>query len=121
MCGRNIRLALIYALADGQHQIAGDHLAAALALFDYAARSASWTLQCQTGDPLAEQIHAQLHNHPGGLMRSQISDALQHNQPAHAIQRALDALALAGRPTRTQQPTAGRPAELWTATPQPVA
>jgi hypothetical protein len=116
-----IRLALTYALADGQRTITTEHLQAALALWDYAARSASWALQGHTGDPLAEQIHAALQNHPGGLIRSQISDTLQHNQPATAIQRALDTLLLAGRATRTQIPTAGRPAELWTATPASVA
>jgi hypothetical protein len=114
-----IRLALIYALSDGEREIKLEHLQAALALWDYAARSASWALQGATGDPLAEQIHAQLVNHRGGLTRSQISDILQHNQPATAIQRALDALQLAGRARRTQIPTAGRPAELWSATPAP--
>ncbi len=114
-----IRLALIYALADGERQIKPEHLQAALALWDYAARSASWALQSATGDPLAEQIHAALANHPGGLTRSQINDTLQHNRPAEQIQRALDALTLAGRATRAQIPTAGRPAELWTATPTP--
>ena len=109
-----IRLALLYALADGQRRINTEHLQAALALWDYAARSASWALQDATGDPLAEQIHAAPQNHPDGLTRSQISDTLQHNRPAHQIQRALDALALAGRATRTQIPTSGRPAELWT-------
>ena len=125
LCARaeahTIRLALLYALADGERQIKPEHLAAALALWDYAERSATWALDGATGDPLAEQIHAQLLNHPGGLTRSQISDALQHNQPAHAIQCALDALTLAGRATRTRRPTAGRPAELWSATPEPVA
>ena len=111
-----IRLALIYALSDGERTIKTEHLQAALALWGYAARSASWTLQGATGDPLAEQIHAALKNHPGGLTRSQISDLLQRNQPATAIQRALDALLLAGRARRTQIPTAGRPAELWSAT-----
>jgi hypothetical protein len=125
ICARSeahtIRLALLYALADGERQINTEHLQAALALWDYAARSASWALQGATGDPLAEQIHAALASHPGGLTRSQISDTLQRNQPATAIQQALDALQLAGRATRTQIPTAGRPAELWTATPQPDA
>jgi hypothetical protein len=116
-----IRLALIYALIDGARVITREHLQAALALTDYAARSASWALQGATGDPLAEQIHAALTNHPTGLTRSQISDTLQHNQPAEQIQRALDALALAGRATRAQIPTAGRPAELWTAAPAPSA
>jgi len=110
-----IRLALIYALADGERQINTEHLQAALALWDYAARSANWALQGATGDPLAEQIHAQLVNHPGGLTRSQISDVLQHNRPADEIQQALNALALASRATRSQIQTAGRPAELWTA------
>jgi hypothetical protein len=114
-----IRLALIYALADGERTINTEHLQAALALWDYAARSATWTLQGATGDPLAEQIHTQLATHPDGLTRSQISDTLQHNQPATAIQRALDTLLLAGRARRTQIPTAGRPAELWSATPAP--
>ena len=116
-----IRLALLYALADGERQINPEHLQAALALWDYAARSASWALQGATSDPLAEQIHAALQHHPGGLTRSQISDLLQHNRPAEQIQQALNALAHAGRATRAQIPTAGRPAELWTAAPPPVA
>jgi hypothetical protein len=116
-----IRLALLYALADGERQINTEHLQAALALWDYAARSANWALQGATGDPLAEQIHAVLQAHPGGLTRSQISDVLQHNRPAEQIHNALNALALTGRATRTQIPTAGRPAELWTAAPAPVS
>jgi hypothetical protein len=121
LCARSeahtIRLAILYALADGERTIKAEHLQAALALYDYAARSASWALQGATGDPLAEQIHAALQHHPAGLTRSQISDILQHNRPAHKIQQALTALALAGRATRTQIPTAGRPAELWHAIP----
>jgi hypothetical protein len=124
LCARaeahTIRLALLYALADGERKINTEHLAAALALWDYAVRSAAWALQGATGDPLAEQIHAVLQTHPDGLTRSQISDLLQHNRPAEQIQRALDALLLAGRATRTKTPTAGRPAELWTA-PAPTA
>jgi hypothetical protein len=116
-----IRLALLYALTDGQPAINTEHLQAALALWDYAARSASWTLKDATGDPLAEQIHTALRQaEPGGLTRSQINNTLQHNRPAEQIQRALDALTLAGRATRAQIPTAGRPAELWTAAPTRV-
>jgi predicted S18 family serine protease len=123
LCARSeahtIRPALLYALADGERTIKTEHLQAALALWDYAARSASWALQGATGDPLAEQIHAALQAHPAGLTRSQISDTLQHNRPADQIQQALNALALAGRATRAQIPTAGRPAELWTASSAP--
>jgi hypothetical protein len=111
-----IRLALIYALTDGASQINQHHLRAALALQDYAARSAAWALQSATGNPIAEQIHTALTAHPDGLTRTQINDTLQHNQPAHQIDQALHALTLAGRATRTQIPTTGRPAQLWTAT-----
>jgi len=56
----SIRLALLYALLDGQRHIQPPHLQAALALWDYAARSAAWALGQTTGDPLAEQLHAAL-------------------------------------------------------------
>ena len=111
-----LRLALIYTLADGERTISPEHLRAGLALWDYAARSATWALQGATGDLLAEQIHQALQHNPAGLTRSQISDVLAHNRPAAQIHRALAALALAGRVTHRQIPTAGRPAELWTAT-----
>ena len=111
-----IRLALLYTLTDGQRQISAAHLKAALALHDYAARSAAWALRGATGDPLAEQIHAALHQHPGGLTRSQISQTLNHHQPAGQIETALHTLHAAGRVTTTQIPTGGRPAQLWTTT-----
>jgi hypothetical protein len=111
-----IRLALIYTLIDGQQQIGTTHLTAALALQDYAARSAAWALTGATGEPLAEQIHAALRHHPGGLTRSQISQTLTHNQPAGQIDHALHALHATGRATHAQIPTGGRPAQLWTAT-----
>jgi hypothetical protein len=111
-----IRLALIYTLTDGQSQIRPPHLSAALALHDYAARSAAWALTGATGQPLAEQIHATLTANPAGLTRSQISQTLNHNQPAGQIDHALHALHAAGRVTTTQIPTGGRPAQLWTAT-----
>ena len=94
---------------------------AALALWDYAARSAAWTLGQATGDPLAEQLHAALIRHPGGLTRTQLSDLLDRHQPSTRIQRALDALAAAGRADHAKILTAGRPAELWTAKPAPGA
>jgi hypothetical protein len=114
-----IRLALLYALADGKRHISPPHLDAALALHDYATRSAGWALHGATGEPLAEQIHAKLTNNPSGLTRSQISNTLKHNQPAGQIDHALHALQTAGRATATQIATGGRPAQLWTATPTP--
>ena len=109
-----IRLALLYALADGARQINHEHLQAALALWDYAARSAAWALQGATGDPLAEQIHAALTSNPDGLTRTQLRDLFHRNKPAAHLDRALNTLAHTGRVTRKRILTAGRPAELWT-------
>ena len=116
-----IRLALLYALLDGQRQIKTEHLTAALALWDYTARSAAWALAHATGDPLAEQLHAALTRSPDGLTRTQLSDLLDRHQPANRIQQALDALHAQGRAHHTRILTAGRAAELWTAAPRPIA
>ncbi|MGH8295996.1 MAG: DUF3987 domain-containing protein [Steroidobacteraceae bacterium] len=119
MCARGeahvVRLALIYALIDGCSTIGLAHLNAALALWDYATRSAAWALESASGDPLAEQIHAALSASPGGLTRTQIRDLFHRNQSAPAIDRALAALAYASRARRQQVRTAGRPADNWTA------
>jgi hypothetical protein len=112
-----IRLALIYALIDDQTQIYEQHLKAALALWDYAARSAAWTLGRSTGDPIAEQIHAALIRSPDGLTRTQIRDLCQRNLPGQRLDQALANLAAAGRAKSQHTPTAGRSAERWTATP----
>src|SRR6516165_1622134 len=111
-----IRRALLYALLDGQRQIQPQHLQAALALWDYAARSATWALQRTAADPLAHQIHAALkHALPGGLTRTQLRDLLHRNPTTAQLDQALAALAHDGKITSQRVLTAGRPAELWTA------
>ena len=113
-----IRLALLYALLDGQRHIQPQHLQAALALWDYAARSAAWALERTTGDPLAHQIHAALkHALPDGLTRTQLRDLTHRNATTAQLDQALAALAHDGKITSNRILTNGRPAELWTATP----
>jgi hypothetical protein len=116
-----IRLALLYTLLDGQKTIQPEHLHPALALWDYASRSAAWALGQTTGDPLAEQIHTALTRSPDGLTRTQIRDLCQRNLPADRVEQALTTLAAAGRAQRQRTLTGGRPAELWTADPAPGA
>ena len=111
-----IRLALIYALLDGQRHIQTEHLHAALALWDYAARCAARTLGHATGDPLAEQIHQALQSSPDGLTRTQIRDLFARHQSRHRVDHALHALTAAGRAQPSKILTAGRPTERWTAT-----
>jgi hypothetical protein len=110
-----IRLALTYALLDRAPAIGPDHLQAALALQDYAARSAAWALEPDTGDPIAEQIHVALLRSPDGLTRTQLRDLLNRNIPARRLDQALANLAVADKANRQRILTAGRPAELWTA------
>jgi hypothetical protein len=111
-----IRLALIYALLDSSRQIQPQHLTAALALWDYAQRSATWALQRSSGDPLAHHIHAALkHALPGGLTRTQLRDLLHRNPTTIQLDQALNLLADDGKITSSRILTAGRPAELWTA------
>ena len=116
-----IRLALTYTLLDGQKTISPQHLHAALALWNYAQRSAAWALGQTTGDPLAEHIHAALANSPDGLTRTQIRDLCQRNLPADRVEQALASLTAAGRAQRQRTLTGGRPAELWTTARAPGA
>jgi hypothetical protein len=117
-----IRLALLYALTDNAREIQPVHLNAALALWNYAQRSASWALERSTGNPLARQIHAALtHALPGGLTRTQLRDLLHRNPTTHQLDHALAALADDGKITSSRVLTAGRPAELWTAAAAPGA
>lgn len=110
------RLALIYACADGAPTINTGHLAAALAVWDYAAASATWALTATTSDPLADTLGRLLAATPAGLTRTQIRDHLGRNRAGPAIDDALASLASAGRAHCERLASAGRPAELWTAT-----
>ncbi|HSZ70595.1 MAG TPA: hypothetical protein VK756_09550 [Solirubrobacteraceae bacterium] len=115
-----IRLALIYALLDNNQQIQPEHLAAALALWDYSKRSATWALERTTSDPLARQIHAALqHALPDGLTRTQLRDLLNRNPTTTQLDHALAALTHDAKITSQRVLTAGRPAQLWSATHPP--
>jgi hypothetical protein len=112
-----IRLALIYALTEGARQIQPVHLDAALALWDYAGRCATWALERSASDPLAQQIHDALtHALPDGLTRTQLRDLHHRNTTTAQLDHALSSLAHDGKITSRRILTAGRPAELWCAT-----
>lgn len=117
LCARaeahTIRLALIYALIDGKQSITPTNLQSALALWDYAASSATWALGHASGDPLAEQIHTALRNSQSGLTRTQLRDLFQRNRSGSQVEQALAVLAQSDRAHSEQIQTAGRPAELW--------
>ncbi|MGH9286526.1 MAG: DUF3987 domain-containing protein, partial [Acidimicrobiales bacterium] len=109
-----LRLAMLYALVDGDAAIATAHLRAGLALWDYAARSVAWATRA-TADPVAEQIHAALAASADGLTRTELRDLFARNLPGARIDAALANLGATGRAQRRRLTTAGRPAEAWTA------
>lgn len=98
------------------------HLRAALALWDYAARSAAWALAAANAGPTAARIaDALAAAGSAGLTRTQIRDALGRNAPGADIDTALAALVAADRAqVHLDATTGGRPARTWTATPLPA-
>src|SRR5262249_47697026 len=61
-----LRLALLYALMDGSSRIEVEHLRAALALWDYAERSAAYIFGGGTGRNDADRILSALRDAPAG-------------------------------------------------------
>ena len=106
---------MLFGLVDGESVVHPPHLHAALALWDYAARSAAWALRTTVAGPVAEQIHDALSATPEGLTRTELRDLFGRNLPGGRIEAALASLGAAGRAQRHRAATAGRPAEVWTA------
>jgi hypothetical protein len=108
-----LRLAMLWALTDGEAVVRSSHLQAALSLWDYAARSVAWAMRHRSADPVAERICSALRVAPEGLSRTALRDLFGRNLPVRRVDAALAALADDGRARPRRVATAGRPAELW--------
>jgi hypothetical protein len=110
-----LRLSLLYALLDDAPAIERPHLAAALAVWEYAEASARFIFGDATGNPIADQILTALRRN-GRMTQTQISDLFGRNQKAGRLEQALTELLRAGR-VRTWQGEAasGRPPAYWEA------
>ena len=108
-----VRLALIYALLDHAEAIGAVHLQAALALWDYATRSAAFVLGDSLGDRVADEIWRAICAHEGPITRSEIRDLFGRNKTKAEIDAALSTLVAAGRIERAVLTGRGRPAEVW--------
>lgn len=112
-----LRLALIYALLDGQGEIDVPHLRAALEVWRYCEDSVRYVFGEALGDPTADRLLGILRRAGAtGLSRTDIRDALGRNAKESEVDRALGVLADAGLARFCRQRTGGRPAERWTAT-----
>ena len=110
-----LRLSMIYALLDGSRVIRLDHLAAAMALFDYAERSTYYIFGAASGDPVADRILEALRT-IGPMSRSQVSDLFDRNTDKRTTDSALQRLKASGKAeswTDKQEGQAGRPPEMW--------
>jgi hypothetical protein len=111
-----VRLSMIYALLDGSAIIRLPHLEAALALWDFCAKSAAYLFGESTGDADADTILAQLRERPrDGLSRTAIRDLFGRNRPRARIDEALGLLEESGLAFSQVSKTngRGRPTEIW--------
>lgn len=111
-----MRLALLYALLDGDVIVRVPHLLAAAALWDYCERSVRHLFGDATGDPVADEVRGLLAAAPGGLTRTELTNAMGNRLGGEVLAKELAALQAAGLARPEAVPTAGRPAERWHAT-----
>ncbi len=110
-----IRLSLLYALLDCSVVVREDHLAAALALWAYAADSARFVFGEALGDPIADELFQKIQASPKGLTRTEMHNLFGRHRSGHDLDRALRLLEEQGLVGCQTEQTGGRPTERWTA------
>jgi len=108
-----LRIALIFALLDRSEQIEEGHLWAALGVWDYCDRSAAYVYGERHSDRAHDSVLDAIRTHEGWMSRTELVDALHRHVAGQRLQSALDALLLAGLIERREEPTAGRPREVF--------
>lgn len=107
------RLALVYALLDGQERIDEPHLKAALAMWDYAQDSALYIFGDRSVDPLEEKLLEILKQGP--LSATDLSAAFSRNIPKERLQPLLQQLEAQQRISiRKERSGKGRPKQIIT-------
>jgi hypothetical protein len=112
-----MRLACIYAALEGVDSISVAHLRAALALWQYCARSCQYLFGEIIGSSTADQILEALRYHPGGMSRTEIRDFFQRHKSHMEVSAALTELEVGGRAHRLYEKSGGRPVEKWSLIP----
>ena len=107
---QTLRLALAYALLDGQERIDEPHLQAALAMWRYAQDSALYIFSDRTADPLEEKVLNILKQGP--LSATDLSAALCRNIPKGRLQPLLQLLEAQQRITIRKGNNRGRPRQI---------
>lgn len=115
------RLAMVYALVDGSNIVTVQHQAAAVALWEYVARSIRHIFGGLTGNTTADRIaHALTLAGEDGLSRTEISlKVCKGNAPAETIKQALKLLSQLQLAHKVKAIGKTRSAEIWYAGPAP--
>jgi hypothetical protein len=108
-----LRLALTYALLGRSREIGPDDLAAAAAVWDRSVASVEHLFAGRVGNALAEKLLAALRRSPDGMTRTELHAAARRHVTADELDEALDLLLRTGLVVRDEQPTKGRPREVW--------
>ena len=106
-----MRLAMLYALLDGNTMINIRHLRAALEVWRYCFDSAKYIFGEALGDPVADTILESVMTAP--KTRTEIRDIFGRHKGAEAIARALEMLMRLGRIKVEHLNTGGRPVEVF--------
>ena len=105
------RLAMIYALLDGQDRVNASHLEAALTFWSYCQASALFIFGEHEVDPVAEKIIAALKEGPKST--TELYQALGNNLTSDRMKTALEELTRDGRVRLDKVPTATKPKNLF--------
>ncbi len=104
---QTLRLALLYALLDGQECIGEAHLHAALAMWQFAQDSALYIFGDRAIDPLEEKVLTLLKQGP--LTATELNAALNRNVPQKRLQPLLQQLEAQQRICFRKEKSGGRP------------
>ncbi|MEI7717607.1 MAG: DUF3987 domain-containing protein [Mycobacterium sp.] len=111
------RLAMLFALLDGERAIDGQHARAALAVWDYCRDSVYHLFANGSGDPLRDRLYGAILDAGGaGLTRTNLRDRLSRHGQKGDVERALDKLMTGGLVVIEKVPTAGSPTTIYRAT-----
>ena len=108
-----LRLSLIYAVLDRAAAVRPEHLAAALAVWQYADESVRCIFGDSSGNPLADDILTLLRNAPSGITRTEVREMAGKNLSADRITQALGVLLGMNLARFERRSTGGRLVELW--------
>lgn len=114
---QTIRLALLYALLDGEEAMDVQHLRAASAAWGYCETSARQIFAQKLGDPTADEILRALRdNGDAGMTRTAISGLFKRHRTTDEISTALQLLVDQGEVRCVgRRHTPGRSVEMWVA------